>query len=134
MASLDVAINGTMVSSYFCDGIIVSSPSGSTGHSLSAGGPILAPDTRAFVISLICPHSLNSRPLVVPDQRVISVVVSECSGEVVLSADGQLSCSLQRGDMVTVRRSRRVARLVYLPTYDHFAVLRKKLNWSGRHV
>ncbi len=134
MVSLDVAINDVMVSSYFCDGIILASPSGSTGHSLSAGGPILSPETRAFVISLICPHSLNSRPLVVPDQRVISVLVSQCSGEVILSADGQFSRSLDQGDTVSVRRSRRIARFVYLPGHDHFAVLRQKLNWSGRHV
>jgi NAD+ kinase len=133
MVSLEVAINGTRVSSYFCDGIIVASPSGSTGHSLSAGGPILSPETRAFVISLVCPHSLNSRPLVIPDQRVISVGVSQCAGEVILSADGQLTRSLVQGDRVSVRRSRRSARLVYLPGYDHFAVLRQKLNWSGRY-
>lgn len=134
MVSLDVAINGVMVSSYFCDGIIVASPSGSTGHSLSAGGPILSPETRAFVISLICPHSLSSRPLVVPDQRLISVLVSQCSGEVILSADGQFSRRLCQGDTVSVRRSRRVAHFVYLMDHDHFAVLRQKLNWSGRHV
>jgi NAD+ kinase len=133
MVSLDVAINGTRVSSYFCDGIIVASPSGSTGHSLSAGGPILSPETRAFVISLVCPHSLNSRPLVIPDQRAISVVVSQCSGEVILSADGQLTRSLLQGDRVSVHRSRCSAQLVYLPGYDHFAVLRQKLNWSGRY-
>lgn len=133
MVSLDVAINGVKVSSYFCDGIIVASPSGSTGHSLSAGGPILSPETRAFVISLVCPHSLNSRPLVIPDERDITVVVSQCSGEVILSADGQFTRSMDQGDKVSVRRSRSAASLVYLPGYDHFAVLRQKLNWSGRH-
>lgn len=134
MVSLDVSIDDAKVSSYFCDGIIVASPSGSTGHSLSAGGPILAPETRAFVISLICPHSLNSRPLVIPDQRTIKIEVSQCAGDVFLSSDGQQTHSIRQGDSFSVRRSRRSVRLVHLPGYDLFAVLRQKLNWSGRHV
>jgi NAD+ kinase len=68
VVSLNVSIDGHDVTSYVCDGLMVATPSGSTGHSLSAGGPILAPETSAFVISLICPHTLGSRPLVVPDR------------------------------------------------------------------
>jgi len=134
MVTLDVAIDGVNVSSYYCDGLIVAVPAGSTGHSLSAGGPILSPDTRAIVISLICPHTMSSRPLVLPDRSVVVVTVAHCAGDIVLSVDGQIGHALAEGDSLTVRRSVRHAAFVYLHGYDWFAVLRRKLKWSGRHV
>ncbi len=134
MVTLDVAIDGVKVSSYYCDGLIVAAPAGSTGHSLSAGGPILSPETRAIVISLICPHTMSSRPLVLPDKSTVAVTVTHCAGEVILSVDGQIGHSLSEGDHVTVRRGAVHAAFVCLPGYDWFAVLRRKLKWSGRHV
>jgi NAD+ kinase len=134
MVTLDVAIDGVNVSSYYCDGLIVATPSGSTGHSLSAGGPILSPDTKAIVISLICPHTMSSRPLVLPDKSAIAVTVAHAAGDVILSVDGQIGHALSEGDHVTVKRSAPHAAFVYLHGYDWFAVLRRKLKWSGRHV
>jgi len=132
--TLDVSVNNDPVTSYLCDGLIVSTPAGSTGHSLSSGGPILAPGTDAFVISLICPHTLSSRPLVVPDRSEIAVVVADCQGQQTLSVDGQVGQSLSYGDCVKVRRSDRGVRFIHLPGYSYYAVLRQKLHWSGSNV
>lgn len=129
--SLDMTVDDKHVTSYACDGLIVSTPTGSTGHSLSAGGPILTPATPAFVISLICPHSLSSRPLVVPDKSEISIQVTECDGEVLLSIDGQVGMTLSQGDSVTVRRSGKSVRFIHLPGHSYFGVLRQKLHWRG---
>lgn len=129
--TLDVSINDEQVTSYVCDGLMVATPTGSTGHSLSAGAPILRPDTAAFVISLICPHALSSRPLVVPDTSQIAIVPTVSAGEMLLSVDGQVGVPLQPGDCVNVGRSERVVRLIHLPGYEYFAVLRNKLHWSG---
>jgi len=132
--TLDVSVESEKVTSYICDGLIVSTPTGSTGHSLSAGGPILTPDTQAFVISLICPHTLSSRPLVVPDRSVVSTVVTKSSGELRLTVDGQVGQPLAVGDCVSVRRSRKSVRFIHLPGYSYFGVLRQKLNWRGSTV
>lgn len=134
VVTLDVSIDNDQVTSYVCDGLIVSTPTGSTGHSLSAGGPILSPATAAFVISLICPHTLSSRPLVVPDQSVISITVVEGAGKLLLSVDGQVGQSLEQGDRVEVRRSGNNVRFIHLPGHNYFAVLRQKLHWSGSNV
>ena len=128
---LEVKVGPDHVTTYVCDGLIVSTPTGSTGYSLSAGGPILTPDTNAFVISLICPHTLSSRPLVVPDHSEICVTPEGNAGDMLLSADGQVDQHLQDGDCVMVNRSRRGVRFLLLPGSTYFSVLRQKLNWSG---
>ena len=131
---LGLAIDGDKVTSYVCDGLIVSTPTGSTGHSLSAGGPILTPETPAFVISLICPHTLSSRPLVVPDRSEIEVSVAKASGKILFSADGQMALNLNEGDKVKIRRSEKNVRFIHLPGHSYFDVLRRKLHWSGSNV
>lgn len=134
VVTMDVSIDNDNVTSYVCDGLIVSTPTGSTGHSLSAGGPILSPETRAFMISLICPHTLSSRPLVVPDQSEISITAADSAGELILSVDGQVGQSLVQGDCVKVRRSEKNVRFIHLPGHSYFAVLRQKLHWRGSNV
>ena len=134
VVTLEVAVGKDPVTSYVCDGLILSTPTGSTGHSLSAGGPILTPDTAAFVLCLICPHTLSSRPLVVPDRSDITVHVAECSGELLLSVDGQVDQRLSQGDVVHVTRSPRDVRFALLPDYSYYAVLRQKLHWRGKSV
>jgi NAD+ kinase len=131
---LGLAIDGDKVTSYVCDGLIVSTPTGSTGHSLSAGGPILTPETPAFVISLICPHTLSSRPLVVPDRSEIVVAIEDVSGKIRFSIDGQISENLHEGDKVKISRSGSSVRFIHLPGHSYFSVLRKKLHWSGSNV
>jgi len=131
---LGLAIDGDRVTSYVCDGLIVSTPTGSTGHSLSAGGPILTPETPAFVISLVCPHTLSSRPLVVPDKSEIVVTIDDVSGKILFSVDGQIAENLHEGDRVRITRSRSSVRFIHLPGHSYFTVLRKKLHWSGSNV
>ena len=132
--TLDVAIDNRPVTSYTCDGLIISTPTGSTGHSLSAGGPIMLPETPVFVLSLVCPHTLSSRPVVVPDQRDIEVIARESAVELMLTVDGQVEQPLASGDLIRVRKSGRCARCIHLPGYSYFSVLRQKLHWSGSNV
>jgi len=136
VVTLDLSVDGDHVTSYMCDGLIVSTPAGSTGYSMAAGGPILTPSVGAFVISLICPHTLSSRPLVVPDSGEILVTVGDTGGGLFLTGDGQVGQSLEQGDCVKIRRSEKDVRFVQIPGHSYFAVLREKLTWSGstRHV
>jgi NAD+ kinase len=124
-------VDGEEVSAYVADGLIVSTPTGSTGHSLSAGGPILLPESRALVVNFICPHTLSTRPLVIPDGKRIAVIVAKNADDVLLAVDGQVSEPLRTGDRVEVWRSPRQARLIHLPDFSYFSVLRHKLHWRG---
>jgi NAD+ kinase len=131
IVTLDVAINDEPVTSYRCDGIIVSTPTGSTGHSLSAGGPIIHPEAPAVVLNVVCPHTLSARPLVIPDDAEIKIVVKQTGKELLLSIDGQDSGSLAEGAEVLIRKSARRFHLAHLEGYSYFSVLRQKLRWSG---
>ena len=131
IATLDLAINGEMISSFSCDGLIVCTPTGSTGHSLSAGGPILQPGNASFGISVICPHTLSNRPLVVPDSSVIEITVQASRKNLLLSADGQDIEELSAGDSVRITRSANPLYFLYPPGYSYFSVLRQKLHWRG---
>ena len=132
--SLDLVIDGTPVTSYLCDGLIVATPTGSTAYSLSAGGPILSPKTQAFVVSVICPHSLSSRPLVLPDSSTLEIRVRRAAARPLVSADGQHDLPLPDGATLRIGRSDRAVRLLRFPDRDEFAVLRQKLGWSGSAV
>ncbi|MFH0879127.1 MAG: NAD(+)/NADH kinase [Lentisphaerota bacterium] len=134
IVSLELSINQEPVTSFNCDGLIVSTPTGSTGHSLSAGGAILHPETPAFVISPICPHTLSNRPIVIPDSSLISVLVAEAQKELILAIDGQEEILLKKGDRLEISRSPHAARFIHLPGYSYFSVLRQKLHWRGSSV
>ena len=134
VVTLTVSIDGDVVTSYVCDGLIVSTPAGSTGHSLSAGGPIVIPETGAFVINVICPHTLSSRPMVLPDSSEIVVTAARAEAPVELSLDGQVGNVLQRGDKVRIWCDARRVRFLHLPGHSYFGVLRQKLHWSGSNV
>jgi NAD+ kinase len=134
VVTLGMLVNGEEVGHFVCDGLIVSTPTGSTGHALSAGGPILMPTSRALVVSLICPHTLSTRPLVLPDDATVRVNVAACFGSTQLTADGQVGEPLNVGDSVEVRRSAQGVRFIHLPGYSYFSVLRQKLHWRGSNV
>jgi len=134
VVTLDVAVDQESVTCYVCDGLVVSTPTGSTGHSMSAGGPILHPATQAFVISPLCPHTLSTRPLVVPDTSVLEVRVAESGGDVALSVDGQIGQILGTGDALTIKRSPKSASFVHMKGHSYFSVLRQKLHWRGSSV
>ncbi len=134
MVRLELSINDEHVTDYACDGLIVATPTGSTAHSLSAQGPIVHPDAAAIVLSVICPHTLSQRPLVVPDDRVIRITISRATKELILAVDGQEEDVMREGDRLTVRRHPVPARLVHIPGYSYFHLLRQKLGWRGSYV
>ncbi len=131
LLDLDVTIDGRFVSSFRADGLIVSSPTGSTAYNLSAGGPILHPLLPALVVTPICPHMLSHRPLVVHDHSTVEVRVRPARDlEAQVAFDGQRDQEILPGDTLTVTRSPRVLRLVKAPARDYFEILRTKLKWG----
>jgi NAD+ kinase len=129
---LELSLDGIFVTTYTCDGIIVSTPTGSTAYALSAGGPIVMPGTAALVVAVICPHTLSSRPLVVPDSSTVAIRVAKSAAPLVASVDGQDDFTLEQGERVEVRRSPRDVPVIHLPDYDGYSVLDRKLGWGGR--
>ncbi len=131
MAELDTSWAGQYVTTYKADGIIVATPTGSTAYSLAANGPIMYPSMRGVIIAPICPHTLTQRPIVVPDDRAIKIVLLN-RAEVYLSLDGQSGVPLARGDRVEVKQSPNRVLLVRNPNIDFFGILRAKLRWGER--
>ena len=129
---LELSLDGVFVTTYICDGIIVSTPTGSTAYALSAGGPIVMPGTAALVVAVICPHTLSSRPIVVPDSTLIAIRVAKTSAPLVASVDGQNDITLEQGDRVKIQRSPRNVPVIHLPDYDGYSVLNRKLGWGDR--
>jgi NAD+ kinase len=129
---IDLSLDDKPVARVLCDGIIVSTPTGSTAYSLSAGGPILLPDTPAVVISMICPHTLTSRPLVMRDTARVALHVATCEAPMIVSSDGRDDEPLQKGESVVIARSPRDVPLIELHGYNPCDVLRRKLGWGGR--
>jgi len=128
---MDLRVNGEFLNSYYGDGMIVSTPTGSTAYSLSAGGPIIAWDADVFAITPICPHALSNRSVVVNDRSVVELKpMSEVEG-LVVTIDGQVLVELQRRDVIFVKKSAYQVKLVTLPTHSYFDILRRKLKWSG---
>ncbi|MEI6564155.1 MAG: NAD(+)/NADH kinase [bacterium] len=134
VGTLRMTVDGQEVGDFVCDGMIVSTPTGSTGHSLSAGGPVLLPTAPAVVVSLICPHTLSTRPLVLPNDSLIEIKVVERAVSASLAIDGQVGQPLEIGDVVRISRCPHGVRFIHLPGYDYFAVLRQKLHWRGSNV
>ena len=129
---LGLSIDRVPVTTYKSDGLIISTPTGSTAYSLSAGGPILHPGLKAFVITPICPHTLSMRPLVVPDDAIAEVSLHTRDSEVYLTLDGQVGHALRMKDRIRVRRSRQPILMVRSPRQSYFEVLRRKLHWGER--
>lgn len=132
MIEVRLTINGELVTTYSCDGLIISTSVGSTAHSLSAGGPMLRQDLPAFVITPICPHTLSNRPLVDGADGVYSLSLTETSKEALLVVDGQYRRTLQVGDTVEVRRASVTFKLAKLPGHSYYTTLQRKLGWSGQ--
>jgi NAD+ kinase len=131
MVELDTSFGGAYVTTYRADGVIVATPTGSTAYSLAANGPILFPTMSGVVIAPICPHTLTQRPIVVPDDQTINIVLLN-EVPAFLSMDGQTGVSLGRGDRVQVKQSPGRVLLVRNPKLDFFGILRAKLRWGER--
>jgi NAD+ kinase len=131
---LDVHVDDQLLTRYRGDGLIVSSPTGSTAYSLSAGGPIISPEADVFAITPICAHAVSHRSVVVSADSVIEVKLISRQLETIVAADGQIQASLGADDAILIQRSRRAAKLVRLGGSSFFAAVRKKLHWSGSSV
>ena len=131
---LKTVIDGKLVNTFKADGLIFSTPTGSTGYSLSAGGPIIYPTLSSITIAPICPHTLTNRPLIVPPEVTIeTTLTSTDSDDVFLTLDGQVGFSLQPLDKVTITRANHNISLVISPSKTYFEVLRNKLKWGERY-
>lgn len=128
----DVSIDGGYVASYRADGLILSTPTGSTAYSLAAGGPVVAPSVDALLITPICAHTLSNRPLVVPDSVTIEATIKTPRESVFLTVDGQVGVAVRTDDTVRVSKSEYCVELIVPPRQSYFDVLRQKLQWGGK--
>jgi NAD+ kinase len=131
LLDVDLYVDSEWVTTYSCDGLIVSTPVGSTAHSLSAGGPILRQDLQAFVILPISPHTLTNRPVVDSADRVYELVVRDPHEGTSVVADGRVLSRIEPGDRVRIERASASFKLVALPGHSYYHTLREKLGWGG---
>ncbi len=132
MGDFAVELEGTTVARFRADGVIVSTPTGSTAYTLAANGPILTPNVDALVVTPICPHLLTLRPIVVPGTASLTVRVESVPNQCLLTVDGQQAIEMRLGDEVRCRRSNHVVKLVRLKESGFFEALRSKLSWGER--
>lgn len=129
-ARLFVVVNGNKVCDYLADGLIISTPTGSTAYNISAGGPILVPRLNAFIIVPICPHSLNARPLVIPANEKIIIASTDNTKRLKMSADGQNTYTVAIDSNIVIKRHKNRAKLMLLNDRSFYSVLRQKLYWG----
>lgn len=134
LIELEVRVENDLLTRYRCDGLIVSTPTGSTAYSLAAGGAIVFPGADVMAITPICPHTLSNRSVIVSLDASLRIRVITADPGISLSADGQILCPLTAGGEVTVRRSPHRVQLMRLPGSSFFDTLRHKLHWRGAHV
>jgi NAD+ kinase len=131
LVTIGLLVDGQRVTTYNGDGVIVSSPTGSTAHSLSAGGPVLEPRVEAMVVTPICPHTLTNRPLVLSGTTTIELRAEWTPVDVGLTLDGQVYEELAEGDRVVIQRAPQAFQLIDLELRSYYDTLREKLNWGG---
>ncbi|MCA9009000.1 MAG: NAD(+)/NADH kinase [Planctomycetaceae bacterium] len=131
MLSINLRIDNADVTTYSCDGLIISTPVGSTAHNLSAGGPILRQELQCFVITPICPHTLTVRPIVDSAERTFELSVRNAPPGVMLVIDGQISRPVDSTDRILIRRAEQTFKLVRLAGHSFYGTLHRKLGWQG---
>ena len=129
---LEVTINGEYLSTFKSDGLILSTPTGSTAYNLSAGGPIVHPSLHCIIITPICSHTLTNRPIVIPDDVTVRAMLKTKQEEVILTLDGQQGFPLEYEDVVEVKKARARIALIRSPHRHYFGLLRQKLKWGER--
>jgi len=132
MIEFDVYINKKFAFSQRSDGLIISTPTGSTGYSLSAGGPIVDASLDAIVLVSMFPHTLSSRPLVISSDSIICLKFSNIKNKLKISCDSQIALSIEKGEYVFVRKSSYYLNLIHPKNYNYFKTLTSKLNWSKK--
>lgn len=128
---LETKVDGEYITTYRADGLIISTPTGSTAYSLSAGGPIVYPSLHSIIIAPICPFTLTNRPIVLPEHMRIEVTLRTPESDVLLTLDGQVGFPLRVGDIVAIEKASGHLLLVKSPTRSYFEVLRRKLKWGS---
>ncbi|MGH9430909.1 MAG: NAD(+)/NADH kinase [Terriglobia bacterium] len=128
----DMSVDGKFVSTYKADGLIVSTPTGSTAYSLAAGGPVIVPSVNAFIVTPICAHTLTNRPIVLPDTVTIDITLTGHSESVYLTADGQVAIAVRSGDTMRARKASSFVELVQPANRNYYEILRQKLKWGER--
>jgi NAD+ kinase len=131
IVSLKTFISGELVTTYSADGLIISTPTGSTAYSLSAGGPVVHPNLKVIILSPICAHTLAIRPLIVSQEERIRVVPEPPIKDILLTIDGQIGHPVKEGDEIEIKKSPYQAKLIRLKERSFFKILRTKLGWSG---
>ena len=131
---LRTRVNGEALTEFNADGLIIATPTGSTAYSLSAGGPILEPESGVFVITPICPHVLTNRSIIVSEKSVIEVEASEPDYPVYLTVDGREPLRIAKDAIVQIRKAKKTLQLTAMPDMSFFSVVRQKLKWSGSNV
>ena len=131
LIELSLFIDDEFISSQYVDGLIISTPTGSTAYALAAGGPIMQPGLLGFALVPLCAHTLSYRPLIVPNSSHIVIQIPTRYGEAIAHFDGQIGIELQPGDVVHIRRAPYTITFLHPPGYNYFAMLRQKLHWSG---
>ncbi len=131
---LRTRVNGEALTEFNADGLIIATPTGSTAYSLSAGGPILEPESGVFVITPICPHVLTNRSIIVSEKSVIEVEASEPDYPVYLTVDGREPLRVAKDATVQIRKAKKALQLAVMPDMSFFSVVRQKLKWSGSNV
>ncbi|MCH2211448.1 MAG: NAD(+)/NADH kinase [Fuerstiella sp.] len=132
MVDISLEIDGQSVTTFSCDGLILSTPIGSTAHNLSAGGPILRQDLQAFCITPICPHTLTVRPIVDTAERTYCLSVGEAGGGATLVIDGQINRPIVPGDRISVCRAQPTFKKVHFSGHSYYSTLHRKLGWRGQ--
>ncbi|MFW6147402.1 MAG: NAD(+)/NADH kinase [Thermodesulfobacteriota bacterium] len=127
---LGVSIDDRFLTTFRADGLIIATPTGSTGHNLSAGGPIVYPALEALLVNPICPFTLTHRPIIIPATSIIEIRINKPSEEVLITFDGQVGFDLLDNDRIIISKSEKKLRLIKSPTQDYFDILRTKLKWG----
>jgi NAD+ kinase len=131
---LDTFIEKEYLTTYAADGLIVSTSTGSTAHSLSAGGPIVHPNIPAIILTPICPHTLSNRPLIISGEETISIEIASSHPDIALTLDGQEVISLKEKDVIQIKKASFKVRLIVPKKKSYYQILRKKLKWGGNHL
>lgn len=129
---MDVFIDNMFVNTYRADGLIIATPTGSTAYSLAAGGPIVIPTMNSILITPICPHSLTHRPVVVPDNSEIKIIIKSEDEKIYITFDGQIGKKLEKNDEIIIKKSKNYARLIIPKNRNYYSLLREKLHWGDK--
>lgn len=134
LACIKTYINDSYLTTYRSDGLIISTPTGSTAYSLSAGGPIIHPEVHGIIMTPICPFTLTVRPLIVPDSAIIKVKLEEKYSDIILTFDGQAGIEIREGDTIIAQKSHYPVNMIEMPDHNYFDILKTKLRWSGARM